>query len=232
MLRGATSSSSSSMLVMVLMVLVIGACICACGHCATGFSLPRGSSIVKTPSTGVSAVSRLSRPVAGRSLRKYGRIRMRGSRGGDSVAVMTKASVSASAVGSSHTETHLLTPEQCLQQLDVSISSGLSAEEHLRRLTLYGRNVIPKAPGKTILQLVKEQFEDRLVQILLGVAVASSVIALKRGDWHELAEPAVILMILFLNAIVGIYHRFDIFVWCFVKATYIMIHSCMQQGIR
>jgi magnesium-transporting ATPase (P-type) len=56
-------------------------------------------------------------------------------------------------------------------------------------------------------QLVREQFDDKLVQILVGVAAASSLIALRRGEVHELTEPVIIMTILMLNAIVGVYHR-------------------------
>jgi Ca2+-transporting ATPase len=61
--------------------------------------------------------------------------------------------------------------------------------------------------------LVLEQFEDRLVQILLGVALLSGVFSYLEvrqatGDealWKSFVEPFVILAILILNAAVGVW---------------------------
>jgi magnesium-transporting ATPase (P-type) len=75
----------------------------------------------------------------------------------------------------------------------------------LYRLGLYGRNELA-APSKTSLfELIAEQFEDRLVQILVAVAVVSSVLSLFEDDPTAFVEPVVIILILVINALVGIW---------------------------
>jgi len=89
---------------------------------------------------------------------------------------------------------------------------GLTSEQSGIRLEKYGKNVLTDTPPISILKLILEQFEDRLVQILLSVAVLSAIFSCieVRHDtgnnpmWKSFVEPFVITAILFLNAIVGI----------------------------
>jgi magnesium-transporting ATPase (P-type) len=97
-----------------------------------------------------------------------------------------------------------LTAIECLDQFQVSESIGLSTPEADKRLQAYGENKLTEAPPKSLLSLVAEQFEDRLVQILLGVAVFSASLAAFERDYHAIVETGVILAILILNAFVGI----------------------------
>lgn len=53
--------------------------------------------------------------------------------------------------------------------------------------------------------LILEQFDDRLVQVLLSVAVLSAVLAGIEKDMHAISEPFIIVIILALNACVGIW---------------------------
>ena len=53
--------------------------------------------------------------------------------------------------------------------------TGLSPTVAKARLRQYGPNALVAPPGKTLLDLIAEQFEDRLVQILLAVAALSGV---------------------------------------------------------
>jgi Ca2+-transporting ATPase len=104
-----------------------------------------------------------------------------------------------------------------LKQLQSSESSGLSTEQAASRLLQFGRNALTKAPRKSIWTLILEQFEDRLVQILLLVAVLSGVFSYMEHVQHSggdeesssflsaFVEPLVILTILFINAAIGVW---------------------------
>jgi len=92
--------------------------------------------------------------------------------------------------------------------------TGLSPTVAKARLRQYGPNALVAPPGKTLLDLIAEQFEDRLVQILLAVAALSGVFSYFEvksagGDGEGLlksfVEPLVILAILVLNAAVGVW---------------------------
>jgi Ca2+-transporting ATPase len=100
----------------------------------------------------------------------------------------------------------------------------LSEESAQQRLQYYGENVLTSATSKSLLHLFLEQFEDRLVQILLGIAGASAFFSFLEVQqhhhqvaaavssemattslWKFFVEPAVILLILLLNAVVGVW---------------------------
>lgn len=84
---------------------------------------------------------------------------------------------------------------------------GLNSAAVSAGLAKYGLNTLPTKQPKSMWKLVLEQFEDLLVQILLGAAVVSFLLAfLEEGeDWmHAFVEPLVILLILIANAIVGV----------------------------
>ena len=108
--------------------------------------------------------------------------------------------------------------ESLLQQLQTSPSSGLTDAQVQRRVTQFGLNVLAAPAQKSIWTLIAEQFEDRLVQILLVVAVISgvfSLLELVNGEGggsiegesilKSFVEPLVILAILVGNAAVGVW---------------------------
>jgi Ca2+ transporting ATPase len=93
------------------------------------------------------------------------------------------------------------------EEFKVNPDVGLNAAQVSASLAQYGSNELPHKPPTSLWKLVLEQFEDLLVQILLGAAVVSFLLAfLEEGDdWmHAFVEPLVILLILIANAIVGV----------------------------
>mmetsp|Transcript_19664 Transcript_19664/g.27650 ORF Transcript_19664/g.27650 Transcript_19664/m.27650 type:complete len:1196 (-) Transcript_19664:95-3682(-) len=100
--------------------------------------------------------------------------------------------------------------------LQTNTTTGLSSEEATKRLKMYGANNLVTPKGKSLLDLILEQFDDRLVQILLAVAALSGIFsyfemqaALLEGQSESIlksfVEPIVILSILILNATVGVW---------------------------
>jgi Ca2+ transporting ATPase len=93
-----------------------------------------------------------------------------------------------------------------LAELGVKPATGLTDEQVSRQRAKHGKNAIPEEPPTPIWELILEQFKDQLVLILLGSAAISFVLALfeDEGGWSAFVDPAVILTILILNAVVGV----------------------------
>lgn len=105
---------------------------------------------------------------------------------------------------------HALTPTEALAKLDVDPSLGLSASEAEARLAKYGLNELAEAPPVPWWKLVLQQFDDLLVKMLLAAAAVSTALAFTESAdnfTHALVEPFVILLILVLNAIVGVWQE-------------------------
>eukprot|EP00877_Chromochloris_zofingiensis_P004035 jgi/Chrzof1/13632/Cz08g05050.t1 len=109
-----------------------------------------------------------------------------------------------------HAHTH--SAEQVAQALNVDVSTGLSTASVEERRQKYGFNELSKEPGTPLWKLVLEQFDDMLVKILLGAAAVSFALAYLEQNAEEQGirayiEPLVILLILILNAIVGVWQE-------------------------
>uniref|UniRef100_A0A4X1UHM9 Calcium-transporting ATPase n=1 Tax=Sus scrofa TaxID=9823 RepID=A0A4X1UHM9_PIG len=105
---------------------------------------------------------------------------------------------------------HSKTTEECLAYFGVSETTGLTPDQVKRHLEKYGHNELPAEEGKSLWELVIEQFEDLLVRILLLAACISFVLAwFEEGEETVTAfvEPFVILLILIANAIVGVWQE-------------------------
>lgn len=98
-----------------------------------------------------------------------------------------------------------MTPTSCLENLSSSEVDGLTSMECNSRLEIFGHNLLPQPPTKSLIRLVLEQFEDKLVQVLLSVAILSAILAGLEKDLHAVSEPFIIVIILALNACVGVW---------------------------
>lgn len=76
------------------------------------------------------------------------------------------------------------------QWLQSSPPLGLTQDEAQRRLAYYGPNALDQVKGKTTFQLFVEQFEDRLVQILLVIAAVSALFSVLEVQNHHVAAAA------------------------------------------
>jgi len=103
--------------------------------------------------------------------------------------------------------------EDVLEHFRVDPERGLAMEQVRSNQEKYGPNELPVEEGKSLLQLIIDQFDDLLVKILLLAAIISFVLALFEEHEDELdqltafVEPFVILLILIANAIVGVWQE-------------------------
>lgn len=110
-------------------------------------------------------------------------------------------------------DAHAKTTEEVLNYFQTDPEKGLTPDQIKRYQAKYGPNELPAEEGKSIWQLVLEQFDDLLVKILLLAAIISFVLALfeEHEDFNStltsFVEPFVILLILIANAIVGVWQE-------------------------
>ena len=92
-----------------------------------------------------------------------------------------------------------------------SASAGLSSGAAAKARGTYGPNELPKPDPTPLWALVLEQFDDVLVKVLLCAAVVSFGLAYVDGGgdegWAAFVEPGVIVLILVLNAVVGVWQE-------------------------
>ena len=93
-----------------------------------------------------------------------------------------------------------------------SLSQGLNREEVKHKLHIYGRNVVTPPERRSSFRLFLDQFDDRLVQILVVVAAISCVSSLSELTSDSITlesfiEPLVIILILIINASVGLWQQ-------------------------
>ncbi len=82
-----------------------------------------------------------------------------------------------------------------------SSATGLTTADAQKRLTEYGPNTIPERQHRTLLAMLLGQFSDFMIVVLLAAALISGFIG-------ELLDTIAILVIVFLNAIIGVVQEF------------------------
>ncbi|GFT14275.1 hypothetical protein NPIL_195961 [Nephila pilipes] len=108
---------------------------------------------------------------------------------------------------------HTKTYQEVLGYFNTDAERGLSLDQVKKNQDKYGPNELPAEEGKSLLQLIIEQFDDLLVKILLLAAIISFVLALFEEHEDEssqvtaFVEPFVILLILIANAVVGVWQE-------------------------
>ena len=98
---------------------------------------------------------------------------------------------------------HSQPKSELLSSLQTTQEQGLTATQAAQRLSQYGLNKLAEKKPKTNLQRFLTQSKDVMIIILLIAAAISFVIACVEGEPMEFFEPVLILLIVVLNAIMG-----------------------------
>lgn len=96
------------------------------------------------------------------------------------------------------------TRDTILQKLNSDQAYGLNSEQIAEKHSRYGENKLREKKKETNLQRFFNQFKDVMILILLAAAAISFIIACIEGDPGEFFEPILILLIVILNALMGV----------------------------
>ncbi len=99
---------------------------------------------------------------------------------------------------------HSQTREELLRQQASDPQMGLTEDEAQRRLQKYGENRLKGKKKKSLAVKFLEQFRDAMVLILLGAAAVSFAVALSEHNSAAFFEPLLILLIVAVNAVMGV----------------------------
>ena len=97
--------------------------------------------------------------------------------------------------------------EELLRQLNTDPETGLTSAQVAELLEKHGQNRLREKKKKTTFQRFIDQFKDVMILILIAAAIVSFAVVIAEKNWGELFEPALILLIVILNAIMGVYQE-------------------------
>ena len=99
-------------------------------------------------------------------------------------------------------KTYTQSAEEVLQELGVG-ADGLTTAQAEERLAKYGPNKLKEAEKPTLIQRFIEQLKDPMLIILMAAAAVSALTGMLSGE-PEWAEVIIILVVVLLNAILGV----------------------------
>lgn len=94
--------------------------------------------------------------------------------------------------------------DELVKELSTDLEKGLSSSEVQQRAQKYGPNKLKEKKKKTNFQRFVDQFKDAMILILIAAAVISFVVACVEKNPKEFFEPALIMLIVILNALMGV----------------------------
>lgn len=94
--------------------------------------------------------------------------------------------------------------EDVLKALSTNAETGLSSSKAESLIKTHGENRLKEKKKKSMLQRFIDQFKDVMILILIAAAIVSFVIACVEKNPQEFFEPALILLIVVLNAVMGV----------------------------
>ena len=99
---------------------------------------------------------------------------------------------------------HNLTKDEVLKKFSADTKVGLTTAQVQKAQERYGQNKLQEKKKKTNFQRFCDQFKDVMILILIIAAAVSFTIVCVEQNWAELFEPALILLIVIINAIMGV----------------------------
>lgn len=99
---------------------------------------------------------------------------------------------------------HNATEQEILLELKSDITAGLAEKQAQELLIQYGENKLREKKKKSSFRRFCDQFKDVMILILIAAAVISFAVACAEGEPEEFFEPMLILLIVVLNAIMGV----------------------------
>lgn len=99
-------------------------------------------------------------------------------------------------------EFHNLSITQTLESVN-SDEKGLSDEEARKRLAENGANKLADAKKKPLILKILSQFADPMIIVLLAAAAITSVFSVIQGEYADLIDAGIILLIVIVNAVIG-----------------------------
>ena len=100
------------------------------------------------------------------------------------------------ATAGSSSTWHTMGTDQVLDLLHVNSETGLTAQEAKQRLVTHGPNVIQRQKRRSPWRILAGQFSDFMIIVLVAAAVVSGLVG-------ELQDATAIIVIIFLNALIG-----------------------------
>lgn len=94
--------------------------------------------------------------------------------------------------------------EDLLASLETDKTNGLTDMQVAKKQEQYGENRLKQKKKVSVVQRFFNQFKDVMILILLAAAAISFVVALMEGHEGAFFEPILILVIVFLNALMGV----------------------------
>lgn len=98
---------------------------------------------------------------------------------------------------------HTKSNKEVLSELNTSLKTGLSSKQVASLQEKFGKNVLKEKKKKSNIQRFFDQFKDAMIIILIIAAVISFAIAVIEANPKEFFEPALILLIVIINAVMG-----------------------------
>ncbi|WP_099204993.1 calcium-translocating P-type ATPase, PMCA-type [Scatolibacter rhodanostii] len=99
------------------------------------------------------------------------------------------------------------TPEAVVQQLSSHPANGLTNNQISEKKQQFGENKLRQKKKKTTFQRFLDQFKDVMILILIAAAAISFITAFYEGEAKAFFEPLLILLIVVLNATIGVFQE-------------------------